>query len=203
MSFSNEWDNRYQENTHMSIWPWSDLVSIVMRHKPQKENFKVLELGCGAGANIPLFASLGADYYAVEGSETIVKQLHQQYPQFRKSIVVGDFTKDIPNEKFDLIIDRAALTHNNEKSIIECLNKCYQQLVNSGQFIGVDWFSTKYPDYTKGERSEDIWTKTNFKEGNFANVGKVHFSDREHLLELFQNFKILNILNSHHKCNTL
>jgi len=193
MSFSNEWDNRYQENTHMSIWPWSDLVSLVMRHKPQKENFKVLELGCGAGANIPLFSSLGADYYAIEGSEAIVKQLHQEYPQFRKNIVAGDFTKDIPNEKFDLIIDRAALTHNNEKSIIECLNKCYQQLVNSGQFIGVDWFSTKYHDYAKGKQEKDIWTRTNFKEGNFANVGKVHFSDKAHLLELFQNFKILNM----------
>ena len=22
MSFSHEWDSRYQENTHMSIWPW-------------------------------------------------------------------------------------------------------------------------------------------------------------------------------------
>ena len=53
MSFSNEWENRYKAKTHLSIWPWSDLVSLVMRHKPIKENFKVLELGCGAGANIP------------------------------------------------------------------------------------------------------------------------------------------------------
>ena len=32
MTFSNEWDQRYQENTHMSIWPWSDLVSFVKRY---------------------------------------------------------------------------------------------------------------------------------------------------------------------------
>ena len=32
MSFSNEWDERYQNNSHMSIWPWSDLVSLVILH---------------------------------------------------------------------------------------------------------------------------------------------------------------------------
>ena len=83
----------------MSIWPWSDLVSLVMQYKLPKEEFRVLELGCGAGANIPLFIALGADYYAVEGSQTIVNQLHKQYPQFKDNIIVGDFTKDMPNYK--------------------------------------------------------------------------------------------------------
>jgi SAM-dependent methyltransferase len=195
MSFSNEWDERYQENTHMSIWPWSDLVSLVMQYKPQKEYFKVLELGCGAGANIPLFTKLGVDYYAVEGSETIVKRLHKEYPQYKDNIVSGDFTKDIPNQKFDLIIDRAALTHNDEDSIIECLNKCGNQLAIGGKFIGVDWFSTKYSEYKKGDEGEDVWTRINYREGNFSHVGKVHFSDKDHLLDLFKNFKMLKMFH--------
>ena len=37
----------------MSIWPWSDLVSYVMRYTKINENYKVLEIGCGSGANIP------------------------------------------------------------------------------------------------------------------------------------------------------
>jgi SAM-dependent methyltransferase len=196
MSFSNEWENRYKAKTHLSIWPWSDLVSLVMRHKPIKENFKVLELGCGAGANIPLFESLGVDYYAIEGSKTIVNQLHKQYSHFKNNIVCGDFTKDIPDLKFDLIVDRAALTHNNEKSIIECIDKCYNHLFYGGKFIGVDWFSTEYPDYKNGESvsdKADTWTRTNYIDGNFANVGMVHFSDKVHLLELFKNFKILSL----------
>jgi len=195
VSFSNEWDERYQENTHMSIWPWSDLVSLVMQYKPPKGKFRVLELGCGAGANIPLFIALGADYYAVEGSQTIVNQLHKQYPQFKDNIIVGDFTKDIPNKKFDLIVDRAALTHNNEKSIIECISKCHKQLVSGGKFIGVDWFSTEYSEYKKGIEAEDVWTKINFREGNFSNVGRVHFSDKGHLLDVFQNFKMLRMFH--------
>ena len=88
MGYSSEWDYRYKENNHMSIWPWSDLVSLVNQHIPKKKVFKVLELGCGAGANIPLFISLNADYYSVEGSETIVSKLHHQYPQLKNNIIL-------------------------------------------------------------------------------------------------------------------
>ena len=195
MSFSNEWNKKYQENTHMSIWPWSDLISLVMQHKPKKEKFKVLELGCGAGANIPLFVSLDVYYYAVEGSEAIVKQLHQQYPQFKDNIRVGDFTKDIPGEEFDLIIDRSSLTCNSERAIVECLNYCNKQLISGGKFIGVDWFSTKHSDYRKGEEAEDSWTRNNFVDSGFAGTGRVHFSDKEHLLDLFKDFKMLKMFH--------
>jgi len=193
MSFSSEWNDRYQENTHMSIWPWSDLISAVMKNKPKNENFKVLELGCGAGANIPFFTSLDADYYAIEGSEEIVKKLHKKYPQYKNNIIVGDFTKKIPNEKFDLIIDRASLTHNNQMAINQCLNLCYEQLSNSGKFIGIDWFSTKCSDYKKGKQAEDVWTKFDLEEGWFAGLGKIHFSDKKHLLDLFKKFEIISL----------
>ena len=123
MGFSNEWDDKYQDNTHMSVWPWTNLVSLVMRNKPQKRNFKVLELGCGAGANIPFFVSLEADYYSVEGSKTIVDKLHQRFPYLKDNIMVGDFTDFIPETQFDLIVDRASLTCNHEESIIKSLKK--------------------------------------------------------------------------------
>ena len=32
MGFSQEWEQRYADNTHLSIWPWSDIVSLVHRH---------------------------------------------------------------------------------------------------------------------------------------------------------------------------
>lgn len=69
------WNKIYKRNEQISIWPWSDLVSIVMRHtKPTTNDFKVVELGCGAGANIPFFLSLGVEYYSIEASEIIVSR---------------------------------------------------------------------------------------------------------------------------------
>ena len=66
MTFSKDWDLRYSNNLHMSIWPWSDLVSSFMKlydHKKSKIN--VLEIGCGAGANIPFFMNLNVNYFGM------------------------------------------------------------------------------------------------------------------------------------------
>ena len=32
MSFSKEWEHSYASGTHLSIWPWSDVVSLVHRY---------------------------------------------------------------------------------------------------------------------------------------------------------------------------
>ncbi len=194
MSFSTEWDERYSENTHLSVWPWSDVVSLVHRHcRPIiSGGGRVLELGCGAGANIPLFRTLGMDYYAIEGSPTIVKQLHQRYPDISEKILLGDFTVELPfGGAFNLVVDRAALTHNNTASIKNALQIAFDSLTPDGVFIGVDWFSKNHTDFRSGEAVDDEYTGTNFAKGQFSGVGKVHFSNEAHLRELFSNFEII------------
>lgn len=199
MTFSKEWDSRYKENTHMSIWPWSDLVSHVIRYaSPTGENFRVLELGCGAGANIPFLLSLKIDYYAIEGSYTIVEILKKKFPSISTNIVQGDFTMEIPFDgTFDLIVDRSAITHNTTKGIQNCLNNVYKKLKKNGKYIGIDWFSTSSSDFLNGHAiDEDKFTRTGYKTGMFAKVGRAHFSDKNHILELFSKF---NILHMEHK----
>ena len=196
MGFSNEWDHKYQDNTHMSVWPWSNLVSLVMRNKPQDRNFKVLELGCGAGANIPLFVSFEADYYTVEGSKTIVDKLHQRFPHLKDNIMVGDFTNFIPDVDFDLVVDRASLTCNHEEAIIRSLKKCHERLVVGGRYIGVDWFSTDHSDYSKGIQAEDVWTRKEMVGSGFEGTGRAHFSDQNHVIELFKEFEVKSLSHS-------
>lgn len=152
----------------------------------------MLELGCGAGANIPLFLALGLDYYAIEGSPTIVAQLHQRYPHLVNNIRVADFTTDQPFDfLFDVVIDRASLTHNNTSSINNALKICYDVLKPDGKFIGSDWFSTNHTDYLGGEVADDKYTRTSHSKGQFVGVGRVHFSDEAHLRDLFSKFEIL------------
>ena len=195
VGFSHEWDLCYADGDQLSIWPWSDLVSLVNRHCKailSKQNGRALELGCGAGANIPLFQSLKMDYHAIEGSTTIVKQLGIKYPEFSDSIVCGDFTSFQPfGELFDLIFDRAAITHNNESSIRDTLEIILRSLKTDGIFIGSDWFSTKHSDYESGEEVDDKYTKTKYTKGQFVGIGKVHFSDEQHIRDLFCKFDIL------------
>ena len=186
MGFSSEWEDQYRSNEQLSIWPWSDLISLVINHTDirNNESCKVLELGCGAGANIPFFKSLKVDYYAIEGSPTIVERLKENFGGFAENIVVGDFTKEIPFEdSFDLIVDRGSITCNTLEGIENCLNLVHQKLAPKGKFIGITWLSDKHSEASRGTPGNDDFTRINY-------LGNLHFSTREHLEDLLQNFKI-------------
>jgi len=169
------------------------LVSYVMRYvRPTGKEFTVLELGCGAGANIPFFLSLGVQYYAIEGSSSVIKKLHDKFPQIKKNLVSGDFTQDMPfNTNFDLVVDRSSVTHNTEDGIRNCLKIVHNKLQSEGKYVGIDWFSLLHSDYVKGQKDSDVFTKTGYAHGQFASVGRVHFSNKEHLVDLFKDFDIL------------
>ena len=195
MGFSKEWEEQYSSNHQMSIWPWSDLVGYIYTYTnvAKHPNVKALELGCGAGANIRLFQALGADYYAMDGSPTIIKMLQEKYPMYAKNLAVGDFTKEIPfDEKFDVIVDRAALTHNTTVDIKNTVRLIEEHLSAGGQFIGIDWFSKNHDDFGFGDIVvNDEHTKfMGNVEGHLAGLGNVHFSDEAHLRDLFANFDI-------------
>lgn len=191
MTFTSEWEAIYRGGAHLSIWPWSDLISYVKRYcKYLTPSSNVLELGCGAGANIPFFLSLPVNYFAIEGSSSMVNNLLKKFPKLNGRLVNADFTKSIPfDERFDLIIDRASLTHNSTQSILACLELIRQKLKSGSKYIGIDWFSTDHSEYANREAIEiDKYTKTGYKTGQFAGVGSVHFSDKNHLMELFCDF---------------
>lgn len=200
MSFSPEWDELYRGSKHLSTWPWSDLVSYVYRYAGPEEGFRrVLECGCGAGANIPFFIGLGVDYFGIDGSGHIVARLHERFPDLKDRIAVGDFTHAIPFEgTFDLVVDRASLTHNTTEAIRHALALIFDRVRPGGKLIGIDWFSTQHSEAKIGEPL-DSWTRTNILKGQFSSVGAVHFSDRCHILDLLRGagFEIERLEHKH------
>ena len=195
MSFSTEWDEAYRANRHMSQWPWSALVSAVTRHAPPHGGFRrVLELGCGVGANVPFFLEQGVDYHSVEGSKTAVAFVHERFPELSKNVVLGDYTKEIPfTGEFDLVVDRSSLTCNDTESISRCMDLLRPLLRKGGRFIAVDWFSVDHGDYAVGRNVDGRYTRTDFSEGAFVGAGDIHFFDRQHLLSFFGGYRVLTL----------
>ena len=189
MTFSAQWEGVYRRGEQNSTWPWSDVVSYVMRYAPPtRRPYRVLELGFGAGANIPFFLSLCADYSGTEGSATAVERVRRRFVNaagFR--VICCDFTASIPFEgPFDLVVDRSSLTHNGTAAIRACLQRVRQLMAPDGKLLGIDWFSTTNTDSMQGRPLEDRYTRTHFVAGQFHGVGTVHFSDEEHLTALLQ-----------------
>jgi len=192
MTLSEEWETTYREGRQAIRWPWSDVVSLVTRHARPGPGYRVLELGCGSGANIPFFKATECDYYSVEGSPTAVQHAWEAHPDLRTQIVLGDLTRRLPVPgEFDLILDRAALAHNASAGIRRALSLAHRKLRTDGRFIGVDWYSTLHMDFPGGEPGDDANTRTGYRDGPFAGLGPVHFSDERHLLDLFEGFEML------------
>ena len=194
MGFSKEWNEIYINNQQLSIWPWDEVIALTHRNFKQKDNMVVLELGCGAGANIPFFSSIGAKYYAIEGSAHIVERLQNSFKSDKIHITCGDFTKGFGFEEIigrvDLIIDRSAVTHNSTESIKSVVKLANQYLKPGGKFIGFDWYSLD-SDYFKTSDKITIDDYTfKFNSGLLAGYGNVHGSDPAHIKDLFSEFKI-------------
>jgi SAM-dependent methyltransferase len=199
MNFSNEWENLFSDprSNQISRWPWSDLVTYVMRYaRPTGPGFRVLELGCGSGANVPFFKFMGVDYSAIEGSESAVAMLKKAYPDWADRFAVTDFTQNLYFDgPFDLIVDRGSVCHNSTDAIQKTVALAHENLKIGGKYIAIDWFSTELGDYTRGEQAEDRYTRKNITEGDLAGVGRVHFSDREHIEDIFRDFKITRMVH--------
>jgi SAM-dependent methyltransferase len=195
VSFSSEWNQRYVESTHLSIWPWSDMVSLVRRYcRTLGPDSKVLELGCGAGANIPFFQSLDVQYYGIDGSEAIVEKLHERFPELSENIVVGDFTNSTSYPRgCAAIVDRASLTCNTTAAIASALQLSWDALEPGGHFISVDLYSVNHSEYRRGQPAEDAYTRCDYHDGQFADTGRVHFSNEQHIRDLFSRFELLSL----------
>ncbi len=201
MGFSNEWEMMYKSGLHNSIWPWTDVVSLTNRYLraliPNNggRGFRVLELGCGAGANIPFFLSIGGSYYGIEGSKTKVDELKSKYDG-KANIICADFTQSIPFDgKFDLILDRSSITHNSTKDILSTLKLIDGKLEEWGFFFGIDWFSVNYGVFNNTDLVEEIVDDNTrvFKGGYFEGLGRVHFSDDSHIRMLLNDFEIIEL----------
>lgn len=198
MGFSSEWEETYKNNAHLSVWPWSNLVSLTHRYCDLHKGMKVLELGCGAGANVPYFISLGADYYGLEGSKTMVSKLSGQFPKESCHFACVDFTKDFHYKDvlngggYDIIIDRGSVTHNATADIQNVIKLSLDYLKPGGKYIGMDWFATDNEFFRSGQyKCKEVDGNTRvFQDGYFAGLGNVHFSDAGHIKELFSGFKL-------------
>ena len=206
MAFSTEWEEVYRRGQQQSIWPWSDVVSYVMRYaRSNREPYRVLELGFGAGANVSFFLSIGADYSGTEGSATAVELVRKRFSHAENfHVECCDFTQEIPFDGlFDLVIDRSSLTHNGTAAIRLCLQRVSHAIRPGGKFIGIDWFSTENSDFLTGRESEDYFTRISFPAGQFQGVGTVHFSNQAHLTALLDEAGFITERIEHKLSDTL
>lgn len=185
MTFSFDWELSYATgNAVVGTYPnFEKLVGVFVR-----EAERMLELGVGAGGEIPFFASMGFGYHGIDGSQSAIDRARQRF-SLGERVKVADFTKEIPFEgQFDFICDRASIAHNDTESIKRCLALVHKALKPGGILLCSDWFSTRHSEFTRG-RQLDGKTRDGYEDGQFKGAGVVHFCDERDLIELFTDFE--------------
>lgn len=179
----------------MSFWPWTEVIAGFMKYCYSKEKNKlnVLELGAGTGANTFFFSTLdNVEYHSIDISEIAVEISKSRFPKLSDNIKVGSFKDDLEFETgyFDLVFDRAAITHSNRKSIDHLFSEIKRVLRFNGLFLGVDWFSVK-SDYCsqRNYKLSDIKEHFDFKEGIFKGLGVVNFFEKKDIEEIAFNME--------------
>ncbi len=182
-----------------SDWPWSDLVSMFHKYKPNlsmgepKRHLKVLELGMGTGANFPFFENLPVNYLGIDFSSSAIRRARTKFPSAASCFLEMDFSRHFPEVEFDVIVDRASIINNTTSDISKILNSVYQHLSPNGVFMGIDWFTKNHSDWNLETEKIDEDTKTNFKEGQFVGMGKINFTEMNQMKKFLQEFEILTL----------
>jgi len=158
---------------------------------------RVLELGCSTGMNITKLSEIG-EYHGIDLSPTSVDIARRNHPEHATRIVQGDFSDELPFVEggFDAVVERASIPHNRKETIWHTLENVYNALKPGGIFVSYDWFSMSHSEAHRGRPVEmGLWgrTMTDYDDGQFRDIGLVHFSTYEELRELFQRFQGLFI----------
>jgi ubiquinone/menaquinone biosynthesis C-methylase UbiE len=187
----------YAKGSQINNWPYSDLVSTVLKNASDRVHgdVVVLEIGCGTCNNIWFLAAEGFNTHGIDMSKTAIEygQKRMQRLGLKVDLKVGDITKlPWPDVHYDIVIDRGALTQNSHSSIRGILHEVYRVLKNDGLFISSTLCGLDHPDRFFGKEVSHH-TFDHFTQGYFQRVGLTSFFDAEDLQSLFTMFKRVDI----------
>jgi SAM-dependent methyltransferase len=120
---------------------YKEEVDFVFTHCPQKNDMKILELGCGSGGHAEFFCENGNIVYGIDLSTRMIeKALHKRINNFYPS--QGNIVDFKLKEKFDLATSMfhviSYLNENND--LLSCFKNINNHLKFGGLFIFDYWY---------------------------------------------------------------
>lgn len=195
-SWDSSWDEIFK-NREWGKYPEGELICFIAHNfykAPDRSKVKILDVGCGTGAQSWFIAREGFDSYAIDGSISAIDKLKARFKNDGLSCntLVGDVI-NLPyeNEYFDGVIEAGCLCCNELNELQGIINEIYRTLKPNGKFYS-QLFGPKTLGYGLGSPVAPD-TFTDIPIGPLAQVGRVHFSSLKEIKELFSNFKELNI----------
>jgi len=192
------WETIFRERTSWGKYPPEELIRFIAQNYYQVENRKdirILEIGCGPGGGPSWFvAREGFSFFGIDGSQTAIDKAIER---FNANGLNGEFIcgpiNDLPwrSETFDCVIDVACLQHNNEADTKEIVRELYRVLKKGGRHFSLTSKNDCWGDHTGTRIDGTSWLNVTI--GPFSGMGTVRFATRESLVDLYREFRELNL----------
>lgn len=186
------WEAMYLDG-HGASWPWDAVVAFLHRIGPrmslssvEQSPPRLLEVGCGTGANLLAAIDRGYSCVGIDFSPSALLAAKETFDiSNRATFAVGEAER-IPfqDRSFDVVIDRAALTHQPPAALKASLREVARVLRPGGYFF-FSPFSTHCAAASYAlTRWGALWTGDQFPSGQFQGVGTVTFLSVDHIDEV-------------------
>ncbi len=194
------WDPIWETTFRSRGWgkyPPEHLVRFVAREFANVEDrsgVRLLEIGCGPGANVWFMSREGFSVSGIDGSPTAIRQAHDRLSNegLKADLRVGDFTQ-LPwaDESSDGVVENASLYSNRVTAIMRAIDEVHRVLRPGAPFLS-SFFSDKSWGYGTGELVElDGFIK--LQEGPLALGNFCFFLRRERVPEVFHRFAEIEV----------
>lgn len=181
-------------------YPAEPLIRTVMRayRTPEvRAKTRVLELGCGAGANLGFFLAEGFQTYGLDGAPSAILKAEQRLRSLAADgqaldLKVQTFEEiDYPPNSFDVVVDHFAIYANPMVVIDETYEKVHRMLAPGGRFYSCVW-GARTTGANSGIMLEPS-TSLSPTEGPCRDMGISHFFSRPNLEAAFLDWTDVQI----------
>ena len=143
LSLKKNWNAVFKTKT-WGEYPAEDLVRFIKKEKFffKKKQFKILEIGCGAGGNLWFFGKEKILFDALDISSVATNRVKQLFVKKYKNLnkfknkIVNCNALNMPStlNNYDIVIDSESLCYCSEVDFKKILKKIYKKLNTNGCF---------------------------------------------------------------------
>lgn len=190
------WEKIFQDR-EWGKYPPEHLIRFVARNfgrAAMRSDVRLLEIGCGPGANVWYMTREGFSVSGIDGSSTAIQKCSRRLATegFSADLQVGDFARlPWPDQAFDAVVENVSLYTNPWTAIQSALREVVRVLKPGAHFLS-SFFSDRTWGYGQGDPIEPDGF-INLREGPLAGAGFCLFLPRARVSALFHDFSDINV----------
>ena len=201
MAWNKGWDQIFKDN-EWGKYPPEELIRFVARTfravpAEKRKDIRILEVGCGTGANLWYLAREGFSAFGMDGSKIALERAKKRFKKEKLKAVIKDgdiLSLPFKGDYFDCVIDVECIYANSMKDSKIILNEIKRVLKPGGYLFSKTFMTGTYGDGLGRKMPGENNTYLELSEGALhKGYGIIRFTSEQDIQELYSVLQIKNI----------